>query len=163
MRFREEVFVDATPDRVWELIADPLAHGQWNPRVVATEVVSSGVPALGSRYRVTYQMSGKRFEYDADVVEFSPLTRWAARFEARNQGDGRDFRRFMTESYSVIPHGPRVQVVHDVDVDFSGVNFCVRALIWLIQRTGHPVERTILQGLAEIAEATPSPDRSRVA
>jgi uncharacterized protein YndB with AHSA1/START domain len=160
MRLHEEVVTRATPERVWELIADPENHGRWNPHVVGTERISCGEPAFGARYRVTYELSGRRSEFDAVVVEFSPPKRWAARLEERTQGDGRNFGRYMTETYTVVPHGNRVHVAHDVEIVLAGVPLWLRALVWFIQKLGRPTEPTIMQRFGELAESDSPKGRS---
>ena len=163
MHLHEDVVTRATPERVWELIADPANHGRWNPHVVGTEQISGGAPAFGSRYRVTYELSGRRAEFDAVVVEFSPLTRWAARLEERSKGDGRNFGRYMTETYTVTPRGGLLHVAHDVEIALAGVPLWLRALVWMIQKLGRPTTPTIMQRFGELAEGASPPKESTAA
>src|SRR5512147_2101817 len=116
MRIREESTMRADAGRAWALVCDPRRHGEWNPRIVATEVYGDGVPGRGMRYRITYEMSGRQSEFDAEVVEFTPAVRWAARLVERDQGDGGHMGRFMLESYVLEPRGGGTHVVHDVDI-----------------------------------------------
>lgn len=153
MRFREEATTRATPERVWGLLSDPSRHGEWNPHVVATEAYGSGSPAVGFRYRITYELSGKSSEFDAAITEFSPPSRFAARLEERMKGDGRNMGRFMIETYDVTPRGARTRVIHEVRVQEPGVNIMLRLLIWLITRLGRPTGKTFMEKFAELAEA----------
>jgi uncharacterized protein YndB with AHSA1/START domain len=152
MLFREDVVTRAAPERAWALISDPSLHGQWNPRIVATETADSGPPGLGFRYRVTYELSGRRCEYDAEVVEFSPPTRFVVRLEERFKGDGSNLKRFVIETYETTLRTTGTYVRHEVRVRFAGVNVLMRLMIWLIQRTGRPAGETFMQRFAEIAE-----------
>jgi len=150
---REEVTVKVQPEQVWALLSDLDRHAEWNPHILATEVYGVGGVALGTRYRVTYRLSGTSTECDAEVVEFAPPRRFAARLEERVKGDGSQFRRFMVESYDVIPVRLGTHVVHEVRIDFSGVPFFLRALVWFIVRTGHPVGPTTMEKFGQLLEA----------
>jgi uncharacterized protein YndB with AHSA1/START domain len=153
MRIHQEVMTRATPERAWALVSDPRAHGTWNPRIVRTEFHGSAVPGLGVRYRVAYELSGKTTEFEAEIVEFSPPTRFGVRLEERWQNDPRHVGRFVLERYVIRPHGSGTRVAHDVHVHDPGMPFLVRALVWLIMRVGRPTGQTYMQRFAELAEA----------
>jgi uncharacterized protein YndB with AHSA1/START domain len=148
---REDVVTRATPERAWELVSDPALHELWNPRIVRTEASGSGPPGKGYRYRVTFEMSGRRTEMDAEITEFSPPLRFAARLEERFKADGKDWQRFYDESYVITPHRDATHVRHDVRVHHSGVNLFWRFVIWLISRTGRPQEQPFMERFGELA------------
>lgn len=152
MRFREQVVTTASPERAWELIADVSIHGLWNSHIVDTQVGVSGGAVVGMRYRITYELNGRRNEYDAEVVELEPSRRFVARLEERYKGDGANLSRYMIERYTLEPRGSGARVVHDVRVFNDGVPWYLRALVWLVMTTGRPVGRTIMQEFAALAE-----------
>lgn len=154
MRIREQTLSRATPDRLWELIADPSLHPLWNPRIVET-FVPDGDPAVGFRYRVTYELNGRRSEYDAEITEVTPHARFATRLRERNQGDGRHWQRFVEETLTLSAAGHRTRVRHDVRIHHSGIPLPWRALIWLIQRLGRPTGPTFVERLSDLAEDEP--------
>jgi len=152
---REDVVTRASSERAWELLSNPSLHDLWNPRIVATEMSGSGPLGLGSRYRVTYTLSGRRSEFDAEIVEWSPPWRFSARLEERVKGDGRDWKRFVEERYTLTRRGDRTHVRHQVRIHASGVNILLRLLIWLVLRTGRPQGQPFMERFRELAE---SPD-----
>jgi uncharacterized protein YndB with AHSA1/START domain len=161
MLIREEIDVHVPPERAWELISDPALHAKWNPHVVATE--NSGTLALGSRYRVTYELSGRRSEFDAEVTEFAAPTRFVARLEERDKGDGKNWQRFIEESYTLKRHGERTHIRHDANIQHSGINTFLRILIWLIMHMGKPQHPTVLERFRDLAEGHAEEQASRVA
>jgi uncharacterized protein YndB with AHSA1/START domain len=152
MLIREEVDTRATPERAWELIRDPWLHVRWNPRILETEVLSSGAPAVGFRYRVTYELANHRDPFDAEIVEFVPGERWAVRLEERLKGDGRNFQRYMIESYTIAAQGDVTHVTHEVRIHHPGVNPLLRFFIWIVMRYGRPVDGTFMDRFRELAE-----------
>ncbi len=152
MRIREQVLTPAAPEQAWALIRDLARHHEWNPKITATEVSGSGEPGVGTRYRITYTMSGRANEYEAEVTEWSPPHAFAARLEERVKGDGRNAARYMLERYDVTPVGARTRVVHDVRVVHSGIPLPLRILIWVIMHLGRPTEPTVMQTFAALAE-----------
>ena len=152
MKIEEEVVTRATPRKAWDLISDPSLHTLWNPHIVATDTAGSDTPGPGQRYRVTYELSGKRTELEAQVIEFSPETRWVARLEERIHGTGEHFDRYMVEQYTLAPHRGGTRVRHEVVIHHSGVNVFLRALIWFVMKTGKPQGQPFLDRFRELAE-----------
>lgn len=151
MLIREEILTRVAPERAWELVSNPALHSLWNPRIVATEVSSAGPPGLGFRYRVTYEMTGRRDQFDAEVTEFSPLVRYCARLKARGQGRG-ESRRGSIESYTIAPEPGGVRVRHEIRADLSGVNGFRRILIGFLSRFGRPQGDPYLEQFRQVAE-----------
>ena len=157
MLIREDVVTRATPERAWELISDPSLHGLWNTHVVSTQALSSSGPGPGFRYRVTFELSGRQSEFDAEITEFSPPLRFAARLEERVKGDGRNWQRFIEETYYLTRRREGTHVRHQVRIHHSGINVFLRILIWLILRTGKPQGQTIMERFRLLAEGEASP------
>jgi hypothetical protein len=152
MRIREQVVTTASPGRAWELIADVSIHGLWNPHVVDTQGWNGASAGVDSRYRVTYELSGRRNEFEAQIVEWLPEHRFVARLEERVKGDGSNFARYVLETYTIEPRGTRTRVVHDVRIHHDGLPWYFRVLIALIMATGRPVGKPVMQQFAELAE-----------
>jgi hypothetical protein len=154
MLIQEQVDTAVTPDRAWELIRDPWLHGRWNSNILETEVLTQGPAALGFRYRVTYELSGKKTQFDAEITEFRPGERWTARLEERVKGDGRHFDRYMVESYTIHPQVHGAHVVHEVHIHNSGVHPALRFMAWLVMKTGRPVGKPFMERFRELAEGS---------
>jgi hypothetical protein len=153
MHIREQGMTTATPERCWELLSDVTRHGQWNAHVVDTQAWDGRVTGVGSRFRVTYELSGKRNEYDAEIVEWVPGSRFAARLEARVKGDGAHADQFVIESYRLEPARGGTRVVHDVRIEHDGLPWYWKLLVAFILTFGHPVGPSLLAGFASLAEA----------
>ena len=149
---REEVQTRVTPERAWELLSDPALHSLWNPRIVATEVSGAGPPGLGFQYRVTYELAGRRDQFDAEVTEFSPPVRFSARLKARAQVRGQSWNRGSIESYTIEPRRDGVRVRHEIRVDLSGANGFLQLLTGLLSRLGPPQGDPFLERFREVAE-----------
>jgi len=119
---------------------------------VRTEMFGTSEPGIGTRYRLAYEMSGHSSEFDAEIVEFSPPRRFAARLVERNQGDGSHADRFMIESYDLLDRRGGTRILHDVAIHFAGVPWWVAALAWVITRLGKPTGQTYVEKLARLAE-----------
>jgi len=152
MRIHEHAVTTATPTRAWELIADPSLHGRWNSHIVETQATSSGSAGVGYRYRVTYELSGRRSEFDAVITEFAAPSRYSAQLEERLKGDGSNFQRFMVETYVLTRRRGKTNVDHEVLIHHPGINPFLRGLIWLIMKIGRPVGQPMLAKFAELAE-----------
>jgi uncharacterized protein YndB with AHSA1/START domain len=152
MRIHEEVVTRAAPARVWEMISDPSIHGLWNPRIVDTDAPSHGPIRVGQRYRITYELSGRTSEFEAEVVEMVPEQRFVARLEERFKGDGSNWQRFMEERYTLAPRGDRTRVVHEVHIHHPGIHPLLRLLVWFIMTFGKPQGQTFMERFAELAE-----------
>lgn len=150
---REDVATRVPPERAWEMLSDPSLHAQWNPRIVSTKIVSPGPPAQGFRYRVTYELSGRRNEMEAQIIEFSPPLRFVARLEERVKGDGRNWQRFVVETYLLTRSGDRTLIRHEIRVHHAGLNPFLRLLIWFISRTGRPTGQPFMERFRELVES----------
>ena len=75
---RTDIDIDASAERVWEVLADFSAYPEWNPFIVAAE----GQVAIGSRLSLTMQPVGaRRVTVHPTVVEAEPgrRLRWHGR------------------------------------------------------------------------------------
>ncbi len=73
-----EVHIAATPERVWEVLADLAAYRAWNPFIVEAD----GTTEVGDRLTLRMQpVGGKAMTLRPTVVEVRPgrVLRWAGR------------------------------------------------------------------------------------
>ncbi len=73
-----EIDIDATPDRVWQVLSDFAAYPEWNPFITSAD----GEAAAGSRLTVRMQPVGARgVTLRPTVIEASPnrRLRWRGR------------------------------------------------------------------------------------
>jgi hypothetical protein len=103
-QFRAEVEVEASPERVWEVLTDFTAYRQWNPFIV--EGAGQAVP--GGRLELRMRLPDRRpTTFRPQVLEAAPARRlrWLGRLLVPGLFDGE-------HSFTLEPAGPgRVRVV----------------------------------------------------
>jgi|SRR5215211_547659 hypothetical protein len=86
-QLRAEVEVEASPERVWEVLADFAAYRQWNPFI--TQAAGQAVP--GSRLELRMRLPGRRpMTIRPEVLEAEPgrRLRWLGRLLVPGLFDG---------------------------------------------------------------------------
>lgn len=73
--------IDAAPARVWEVLTDLAAFGEWNPFIVS----ANGSLEAGGRLTLRMRAGGKTFTVRPSVVEVAEarLLRWVGRLGVR--------------------------------------------------------------------------------
>ncbi|MBN2297450.1 MAG: SRPBCC domain-containing protein [Deltaproteobacteria bacterium] len=90
LTLRTEIQIAATPERVWNILMDFPAHGQWNPFVRSLE----GTPRVGETLKVFIQPPGGRgmqFRPKVLVVEVAREFRWKGKLLVTGLFDGEHF------------------------------------------------------------------------
>jgi uncharacterized protein YndB with AHSA1/START domain len=65
--------IDASPDRVWELIGDPTRMGEWSPECRRVEWVGLvSAPAAGARFRGHNRIGWRRWTTLGTVATYEP-------------------------------------------------------------------------------------------
>ena len=64
--------IKVPPEKAFNFIADGTNSPKWHPSIKSTERISEGPLQTGSRLRVETVLSGRRFVWDQEVVEFTP-------------------------------------------------------------------------------------------
>lgn len=85
-----EIQIDATPERVWNILMDFAGHAQWNPFLRALE----GVPRLGETLKVYIQPPGGRgMQFRPKVLAVEPAreVRWKGKLFVSGLFDGEHF------------------------------------------------------------------------
>jgi uncharacterized protein YndB with AHSA1/START domain len=95
--------VDAPPERVWALIDDPAAMGEWFAFADRMELAEG--EGLGRRQRLHGHWGRKTSEIDQEVVAYEPPHRFAWRHLAERL-DGKPAPRFAAETVFTIELEP---------------------------------------------------------
>lgn len=69
--------VDVPLEQAFDYVSDLTRHGEWASDPVQIVPLSSGSPAVGSRYRSTAQSHGVTFHSELEITECVPPTRFA--------------------------------------------------------------------------------------
>lgn len=69
---RASEIIDAPPEEVWEIIADPRNLPRWNSHIKKVTGVPEDGLKPGSRYTASLRIVGVPFDVEAQVVEIDP-------------------------------------------------------------------------------------------
>lgn len=75
----EDTLIDAEPDQVWRLVADPAAMSRWSPQVLRTRVTTAGPVGVGTRMRNLNRDGLLLWTTRAQVVRFDPGVEFAVK------------------------------------------------------------------------------------
>jgi uncharacterized protein YndB with AHSA1/START domain len=74
-----DVVILSPPDTVFEYLTDPGKPPCWDSSIVFVEQVEPGPVAVGTRWRGTSKVMGRRFEWTTEVTQAERPTRLASR------------------------------------------------------------------------------------
>lgn len=115
-KLEREIEIDASPDAVYDVVADPSCLGEWVTIQEELEEAPSGDLTKGSRLRQRMRVAGQRFHLSWTVVEAARPSRivWEGRgpmgsrakaiYEIASDGDGHS--RFSYLNEYALPGGP---------------------------------------------------------
>ena len=106
------VEIDASPERVWEVVADPRNLPKWDHHVIEVEGVPHGGLTEGATYRTWVRFMGVRARADAEVLTFQPVR--YAMVRLRGIVDG------TIETWLDSLDGHRTRLRHRVEYRFIG-------------------------------------------
>ena len=69
---RQSVVVEAPPEEVWRVIADPRNLPRWNSHIKSVEDLPDGELSAGDHYGVKLRVMGAPINVRAEVVELQP-------------------------------------------------------------------------------------------
>ena len=79
MKARDEVWVDAVPEEVFEFVTDPENFHEWMSGVKEARLGVGSRPGLGATLVATCVYRGRTFKITHEVTEFEPPSRFAFR------------------------------------------------------------------------------------
>jgi len=79
MKARDEVWVDAAPQEVFELVTDPESFPEWMSGVKEARLGVGNKPGLGATLVTECVYRGNTFKVTHEVTEFEPPSRFAFR------------------------------------------------------------------------------------
>ncbi len=141
---RAQIEIEATPERVWEVLTDFAAYPEWNPFIQTIE----GDAAPGSRLEVRIEPpGGKAMSFKPTVLEASPRQelRWLGRVLAPRIFDGE--------------HSFRIEPIDDARVRFVQAERFTGVLVPLFGKSLEKTQRgfsAMNEALKHRAEATAS-------
>lgn len=94
--------IEASPDRIWELVGDPTRMGEWSPECRRVEWIGGATgPALGARFRGHNRRGWRLWSTTSTIVGYEPrreiawdvgvagfgVARWSYRIEGEPGSD----------------------------------------------------------------------------
>ena len=141
---RTQIEIEATPDRVWEILTDFAAYPEWNPFIQAIQ----GQAAAGSKLEVRIEPPGGRaMTFKPTVLEAAPRRelRWLGRVLVPGLFDGE--------------HSLRIEPIGDSRVRFVQAERFSGVLVPLFGKSLEKTQRgftAMNEALKRRAEATAS-------
>jgi uncharacterized membrane protein len=72
MKLEEQIVVDAPPEKVWDVVADPCLIGRLGDRFIVEELQPDTVPGPGARYRVLLKVGAVPVGGNVEIIEHVP-------------------------------------------------------------------------------------------
>ena len=148
MTMVDSIKISASPEEVWPFVADPVGHAVWNEKIVDVRRESDQAVWLGERFGITFRMSGKDRESEAEVVVCEP----PHEVHFRHQYRWKSQFRYVVEKYRLKQIGDQVEVTQEIDMTGTGIPWIFRALIWFISRFGKSEGQSNMEKLKEAVE-----------
>lgn len=147
--------VAAPPEEVWPWVAHPGGMARWNEKLVDDDAPPLGDLREGSRYRVTYRMSGPPVRMWAEITAWDPPRTVEVRYRSAEPagsdvGLGRNGWAMERLEIQAERHGcslTRTVRVHDLRIAWP-----LRLLAGLLMRFGTPRDGTHLDALKRLVE-----------
>jgi len=145
MILHERMHLNATPDQIWAILADPPLMEQWDPKCVRCQADGNPVRA-GLRYRATFRLSGPEQETQCEVLECRPGRTLAIRFTTQAPRGGQ-----VDETFRLQSSGEGTEVTHEIDFKHSGLPWWLKVFMKVLDLFGHQRGKSSLDGIAELA------------
>jgi uncharacterized protein YndB with AHSA1/START domain len=149
VKIKSKKILDVSVNEVWEILRDPENMPAWNPKCQDCYEVPAEVSA-GTRFRATFELSGKRNKVFCEVMDYKPCERIRIRYS------GPAFKsdsNFVDETFLLNSQGPHHTLIrHEVDFSNSGIPILFRFLMWFISTFGYQVGPSSLDGIKDLME-----------
>ena len=80
-RIREQVDIQAAPDRVWAVVAEDVRNApKWSTNLAKVEKLDQGAPGKGTRYRYHLELPGTKVTLEVEQDVYQKPRKCAGRF-----------------------------------------------------------------------------------
>ena len=137
--------IDASPQAVFDLIADNTRRGEWAEGMETFDYTSDFDPndAVGTTFTQRIREGGRVTEYHGEITAYDPPKAWGAKVVGGSYS--------MVVEYHLAPANGGTEVVNVVDVDSS--SWFVRVMGFLFSWFTKWLGRKQLRKLKELVEA----------
>jgi len=141
MKITERKTYNASASDLWAIIHDPDNLPAWNPKCVTSDSLQNS--KTNERFKVTFEMNGKRTEGYGEILEY----REDQMIRFRYHYDHSEKPKTADETFELIPKGKKTKVKHTVDLSGTGLPTWATILILLISRFGRKAGTGPLDGI----------------
>ena len=137
--------IDASPQAVFDLVADNTRRGEWAEGMETFDYTSDFDPndAVGTSFTQRIREGGRVTEYHGEITAYDPPKAWGAKVVGGSYS--------MVVEYHLTPANGGTEVVNVVDVDSS--SWFVRVMGFLFSWFTKWLGRKQLRKLKELVEA----------
>jgi uncharacterized protein YndB with AHSA1/START domain len=146
MRRTESILIAAAPEVVWPLVADPVMHGDWNPKVVSVGRENAGVVTAGERFEIVARLNDRDRTIRAEVTRVEAPT--VVTFLHHRSGE--DGASSAEESYTLTPEANGTRLTQTVTI--AGLPWWADLIARFLSRLGTPMGPSPLATLRTLAE-----------
>lgn len=154
MRMTESILIAADIATVWPWVADPVAHAEWNPKIVSIGRDRNGPVVTGERFEMSARIGTGRDREKlsrVEVVRVVPPTTVTFRHESA----GRDGSGVIEDAYALEPEAGGTRLTQTVAVTISP--WWAHLLVSFIARFGTSVDASPLENLKRCIERADAP------
>jgi hypothetical protein len=148
MTLTNKIQLHARPEKIWDLIANPVSMKSWNPRLRAVIPVTPGKPKDGSQFRIRYELGGRESNYLAEIMEF----REHARLVLHLTGGDLSRKGYIQEIYELSGKDSGTLLRQRIVIDRKGLNILSGLFLRFANRVGKHSGKKYLSRLGRLAE-----------
>lgn len=148
MYLRDSICLAASPEAVWEVIADPTLMSLWNSKCVSCEAMD-GTRGLGSCYHAIFHRNRQDSEITIEIIEFQPEEYICLRHTGKVFQDG-----CVTEEYRLCPTGSGTKLVQRINLSESRISWIIQLVAWFIHAFGYRTDASPLARISQLVESS---------
>ena len=159
MIMKNHIYISVRPEKLWDLVANPVHCMAWNPKIKKVIPVTLGEPRAGAQYRIRYRLVGGENNYTAEFMEYEKPVRCVLHLK----GGTLPGRGYIQEIYEIADQENGCVFTQTILIEQAGRLFPGSVKMKIMNFLGADSARRYLQKLKRLAEsslsdrAVPSP------
>jgi Polyketide cyclase / dehydrase and lipid transport. len=150
MKLRSKITINAAPETIWALIAEPDLIAQWNPKLVAATPDGPKEAGFGHSYQFTFRMTKRESHCQATLTRFDHPKSLTWDYHGTTE-QGTPWT--VQDQFTLDAKGPSTRVSRCLDLSRAPLPGWAKPIVWLITTFGKPVDTPQLEELKRLAES----------
>lgn len=150
MTVKNKIRMSVPPEKIWDLITDPMLMKAWNPRITAVVPITLGKPQPNSQYRIRYKLISRESNFLAEILEFEE----PSRFVLHLSGGNLPRKGFIQEIYEIHQDSKGSLLKQTIFVEKGGTGLTGSLSLRLRNMIGASSGKKYLIRLRALAEAS---------